>query len=83
MKIPANIAWRHIVGAGLLEEIGFTMSIFVTDLASTKQAEIINASKMAILIAVFDSRGPELSWLRMQGAPLASDLIPDTMDLEK
>ena len=56
MKVPANIARRHVVGAGPLEEIGFTMSIFVTNLAFTKQAEIINASKMATLIAVFDSR---------------------------
>ena len=50
-RLPADLNWRHIFGAGLLGGIGFTMSIFITVLAFTGDAELINASKMAILLA--------------------------------
>lgn len=50
-KLPADVHWRHIVGAGMLGGIGFTMSIFITNLAFAGQPEMINASKMAILLA--------------------------------
>lgn len=50
-RLPLDLAWRHILGAGLLGGIGFTMSIFITNLAFVGQAGIVNASKMAILIA--------------------------------
>lgn len=50
-KLPSDIHWRHIVGAGMLGGIGFTMSIFITNLAFAGQLDVINASKMAILLA--------------------------------
>jgi NhaA family Na+:H+ antiporter len=50
-KLPADIHWRHIIGAGMLGGIGFTMSIFITNLAFVGQLDVINASKMAILLA--------------------------------
>lgn len=40
-----------MLGAGILGGIGFTMSIFITNLAFVGQPEIINLSKMAILLA--------------------------------
>lgn len=49
-KLPADLKWKHIAGAGLLAGIGFTMSIFITHLAY-KDADIINSSKIMILIA--------------------------------
>ncbi len=48
--IPSDLKWKNIFGAGLLGGIGFTMSIFITLLAFDK-TEIINSSKIAILIA--------------------------------
>lgn len=48
-SLPDDLKWLHIVGAGLLGGIGFTMSIFITNLAFTNNAGVINASKMAIL----------------------------------
>lgn len=50
-RLPANLTWAHLLGAGLLGGIGFTMSIFITNLAFAESAAIINASKMAILLA--------------------------------
>jgi NhaA family Na+:H+ antiporter len=48
--LPKNLKWAHILGAGMLGGIGFTMSIFITLLAF-KDPETILYSKIAILIA--------------------------------
>ena len=32
-RLPLSLKWAHIVGAGILAGIGFTMSIFITNLA--------------------------------------------------
>lgn len=48
--LPKKLKWKHIIGVGFLGGIGFTMSIFITLLAFD-DAEIINNSKIAILIA--------------------------------
>lgn len=50
-NLPAQVQWKHLTGAAMLGGIGFTMSIFITNLAFEGQAELINASKMAILLA--------------------------------
>jgi len=81
-RLPLDLAWRHVLGAGLLGGIGFTMSIFITNLAFTGQAEVINASKMAILLASFSAGVIGFAWLKVAGKPLDSDPDPDTMDFE-
>jgi len=48
--LPTDLKWKNIIGAGFLGGIGFTMSIFITLLAFDN-ADIINNSKIAILIA--------------------------------
>lgn len=53
-SLPKKLRWRHILGAGMLGGIGFTMSIFITFLAF-KDPETIVFSKIAILIASFVS----------------------------
>ena len=55
-RLPQDLLWRHIFGAGILGGIGFTMSIFVTHLAFSGHPETINASKMAILVASLAAR---------------------------
>jgi NhaA family Na+:H+ antiporter len=62
-RLPADLKWSHIVGAGLLGGIGFTMSIFITNLAFAGQAELINASKMAILLASLVAGVSGFLWL--------------------
>jgi NhaA family Na+:H+ antiporter len=66
-RLPAELGWRHIGGAGLLGGIGFTMSIFVTNLAFEGQPALINASKMAVLIASLLAGILGLLWLRSAG----------------
>jgi NhaA family Na+:H+ antiporter len=66
-KLPADLRWRHIAGAGMLGGIGFTMSIFITNLAFTGNAELINSSKMAILCASVVAGAAGFVWLRLLG----------------
>ena len=63
-RLPDDLTWRHIFGAGLLGGIGFTMSIFITNLAFTGNPEIINASKIAILLASLTAGVIGFMWLR-------------------
>lgn len=50
VQIPSALSWRHIIGGGFLAGIGFTMSIFITELAFHGD-ELITLSKVAILAA--------------------------------
>jgi NhaA family Na+:H+ antiporter len=66
-KLPSDMNWKHVVGAGLLGGIGFTMSIFITNLAFTGEAELINASKIAIFLASLLAGTLGFVWLRLLG----------------
>lgn len=48
--LPEGLNWRHIYGAALLAGVGFTMSLFITDLAFVSPMHIIQA-KIGIFIA--------------------------------
>ncbi|MEO8016759.1 MAG: Na+/H+ antiporter NhaA [Pseudomonadota bacterium] len=62
--LPAGIRWTHVVGAGLLGGIGFTMSIFITNLAFATAPELVNSSKLAVLIASLLAGALGFLWLR-------------------
>jgi Na+:H+ antiporter, NhaA family len=79
-RLPLDLNWRHVFGAGLLGGIGFTMSIFITNLAFPGEAEVINSSKMAILAASLVAGACGLFFLKLFGAPTAEDDDPDSMD---
>ncbi|HEX8398655.1 MAG TPA: Na+/H+ antiporter NhaA [Pyrinomonadaceae bacterium] len=79
-RLPLDLSWRHIFGAGILGGIGFTMSIFITNLAFVGSAETINASKTAILLASLIAGTIGFLWLKLLGQPTAVDLDADTMD---
>lgn len=49
--LPRGVTWKHIVGAGMLGGIGFTMAIFIANLAYKGNAEHLEHAKLAILIA--------------------------------
>ena len=61
--LPAGSTWRHLIGAGMLGGIGFTMSIFIALLAFPDTALADNA-KMAVLTASLLSGTIGLLWLR-------------------
>jgi NhaA family Na+:H+ antiporter len=46
---PASVNWRHLIGIGMLGGVGFTMSIFISQLAFTG-SDTIATSKLAILL---------------------------------
>lgn len=77
-KLPADVGWKTIGGAGLLAGIGFTMSIFITMLAFDNET-IINHSKLAILLSSFVAGLLGLITLKLSLKPKAEP-IPDCYD---
>lgn len=48
--LPTGVTWTHVIGAGFLAGIGFTMSLFITDLAfSNPEHQVI--AKVAVFVA--------------------------------
>lgn len=72
-RLPLDLNWRHIFGAGILGGIGFTISIFITNLAFAGNTETTNASKMAILLASLTAGTIGFLWLQNFGKPEAGD----------
>jgi NhaA family Na+:H+ antiporter len=69
--LPANTSFRHIIGAGLLAGIGFTMSIFIATLAFD-DTSTIDISKIAVLVGSFLSIILGIVWIRFFCKPLAT-----------
>lgn len=68
--LPKDLKWSSILGAGMLGGIGFTMSIFITLLAFKNDGEeVINYSKIAILIASFIAGTIGFLWLNFTLKP--------------
>ncbi|HYC46553.1 MAG TPA: Na+/H+ antiporter NhaA [Burkholderiales bacterium] len=67
-RLPNGVAWKHIAGAGWLAGIGFTMSLFITQLAF-RDPRFVEDAKLGILLASAISAGVGLAWL----AALAGD----------
>ncbi len=49
--LPRGVTWRHIFGAGMLGGIGFTMAIFIANLAYANSVSHLEHAKLAILVA--------------------------------
>ena len=81
-RLPLDLSWRHVFGAGLLGGIGFTMSIFITNLAFVGSAAEINGSKMAILLASLTAGTIGFLWLKLLSKPTEADTDADTMDFD-
>jgi NhaA family Na+:H+ antiporter len=52
VDLPAKLGWIEVLAAGMLAAIGFTMSLFITNLAIDTR-EAIDISKISILTASF------------------------------
>lgn len=47
--LPRHAGWTQVYGASLLAGIGFTMSLFITELSFARGTEVVDLSKMGIL----------------------------------
>jgi Na+:H+ antiporter, NhaA family len=50
-QLPNDVAWKHIIGIGFIAGIGFTVSIFITELAFSGNQTYVSTAKMGIFIA--------------------------------
>ncbi len=66
-RLPNALQWHHVWGAGMLGGIGFTMSIFIGNLAFVGHPDLVNASKMAILVGSLAAAVSGLIWLAWWG----------------
>jgi NhaA family Na+:H+ antiporter len=64
-SLPEGLRWRHVAGVGVLAGIGFTVSIFITDLAFTDPA-LVQAAKVGIFAASLIAA--VLGWLAVRKA---------------
>jgi NhaA family Na+:H+ antiporter len=66
-QLSTELSWKHIVGAGFLGGIGFTMSIFITLLAFS-DPQVIQNTKISILLSSLLAGLMGFLILRMQTA---------------
>jgi Na+:H+ antiporter, NhaA family len=64
-ELPTSINWRQVYGAGWLAGIGFTMSLFIFDLAFP-DSPLVNVAKLGILGASLIAG--VVGWLILRGA---------------
>jgi NhaA family Na+:H+ antiporter len=64
-ELPEGIRWRHVYGAGWLAGIGFTMSLFISDLAFS-DGWLVDAAKLGILVASLIAG--VVGWVILRGA---------------
>lgn len=81
-RLPLDLNWKHVFGAGVMAAIGFTMAIFITNLAFAGDTYHITESKMSILIASVFAAVSGYIFLRIFGGRNPDDVDPDTMELE-
>lgn len=66
-RLPAGVKWRHLLGAAWLGGIGFTMSLFISQLAFPNAA-LADQAKLGILSASLMAAIIGLSWLYFAAA---------------
>jgi len=64
-QLPKGASWQHIYGVALLAGIGFTMSLFITELALTVPLDRLEA-KLGILVSSVIAGGLGLFYLKRQ-----------------
>lgn len=62
-RLPAGVQWRHILGAAWLGGIGFTMSLFIAQLAFTGKPALFEEARLGIIMASAIAAIVGLTWL--------------------
>jgi NhaA family Na+:H+ antiporter len=63
-RLPDGVRWPHIVGVGALAGIGYTVSLFIADLAFPSP-DLVDAAKLGILAASLVAAGVGAAILRL------------------
>jgi NhaA family Na+:H+ antiporter len=66
-RLPSGVRWSHLLGAAWLAGIGFTMSLFISQLAF-EATELVEEAKLGILIGSAASALIGLAWLYTVGS---------------
>ena len=66
-RLPSGVQWKHLTGAAWLAGIGFTMSLFIANLAFTNPA-LVEQAKLGILLGSALSAMIGLVWLYCAGS---------------
>jgi NhaA family Na+:H+ antiporter len=77
-RLPAGVGWRHILGVAWLAGIGFTMSLFISQLAFDNPI-IAERAKIGILVASLVAGLIGFAWLLAGGrrmVPNEADSTP-------
>ena len=65
-QLPSGVAWRHVLGAGFLAGIGFTVAIFVSGIAFDDPA-VVDQAKMGVFAASLVAGVTGYAFLRLSG----------------
>lgn len=77
-RLPDGISWRHVLGVGFIAGIGFTVSIFITELAFSDNQVLIDTAKVGIFIASALSAILGSAVLLLRGHPKELTVISNT-----
>ncbi|HON01362.1 MAG TPA: Na+/H+ antiporter NhaA, partial [Acidobacteriota bacterium] len=62
-ELPENVVWTTVIGGGILAGIGFTMALFIANLALAEP--LLSAAKIGVLSASALAALLGLLWLRL------------------
>jgi NhaA family Na+:H+ antiporter len=65
-RLPSGVRWCHLLGAAWLAGIGFTMSLFIAQLAFSTH-DLVEQAKLGILVGSALSAVIGLAWLYLAG----------------
>ncbi len=77
--MPTRARWRDVAGVAMVAGVGFTMSLFVDDLAFSTASAANDQARVGVLAGSFASAILGLAWLRAVGRPEAGE--PEVEDL--
>lgn len=84
ISMPTGVTYKHLVGLGLVSAIGFTMSLFINELAFTPLGEVgntyIDQAKIGIIIASLI--GGVSGFLLLRSIPKQAESVEGNNDSE-
>jgi NhaA family Na+:H+ antiporter len=73
-QLPSEVTWGHVYGIGWPGGIGFTMSLFIAELAfGNDHPEFLNEAKVGILLALIVASAGGYFTLRWQAAQMRQE----------